>query len=55
MDTKEIFSNWTPRKYFQIAHEGNILKIDIKEMFPNWTLRKYFQSGHQGNICKLDT
>ena len=46
MDTKEIFSNWRPRKYFQIADEGNIFKMDTKDIFPNWTPRKYFQIGH---------
>ena len=46
MVTKQIFSNWTPRKYFQIGDQGNIFKMYTKEMFTNWTPRKYFQIGH---------
>ena len=42
MDPKEIFTNWTPRKYFQIGHQGNVFKLDTKEMFSKWTPRKDF-------------
>ena len=42
MDAKEIFSKWTPRKYFEIGHQGNIFKLDTKEIFSKWTPTKYF-------------
>ena len=44
MDTKDIFSKWTARKYFQNGKQGNIFKMDTKEIFLEWTPMKYFKN-----------
>ena len=45
METKEIFSNWTPRQYFQVVHQGNIFKMETMEIFSKWTARICFEIG----------